>query len=381
MKTAGHRTARRLAAIAATALPLLTLGFSTAQAANAAVPQAPQQGQTLVAPYVDLGATASDLGAIKAAGVNTITAAFVSGPCNSGEGDSNTAYFAGSPDADAVAMQKINSYLASGGTVIPSFGGYIADSWGCNISQTATDLPHVIAADQKVIDETHATTVDYDIEGALQYDTTHLAIDAQAFKVLQQKNPGLQVTLTLPATNSGDATTLTAAARGAYEIFASAGVKITRLNAMAMDYGAWNYQTYGTDMLKNAELVAEGVHDFLKDQPQNAGAPDAQVWSQVGIVQLIGAQDVDSVSSPYQSLATNPQFSLQDAAGLRTYALAKGLGEISIWSSTKDRPAPVGWTYAQWAAQSSQYAWLGRTDGQPQQFAPYGFEKALLGTA
>lgn len=365
----------------ALAVPVFT---PVASMAATSTPKDP--GTTVVAPYVDVATTPLDT--MKANGIDTITAGFAFGPVPGKE--PFAAYWGGTQAADAFANSNIQKYIADGGTVIPSFGGEKAgDSGATGIQElgAAGRSPEEMAtAEQKVVDETHAKTVDYDIEGGYT-STPSMAPDiqkeAQAAKILQDKNPGLQVTLTLAVEDGGVNDTFLSQATAVISDFTDAGVNPERVNAMAMDYGAWNYDTYGTDLLTDAENVAQGAHDYLATLPMNAGKPDAEIWSQVGITQLIGTQDVTTAGAQYQTLADTPQFTIDQAKQLRAYALDHGLGELSMWSESKDRPAPDGMTWAQYtdpyAGNESQYAWLGRTDGHAEQFTPGSFAKAMLG--
>lgn len=363
------------------------LGAGPASASESVAAAKPTDSGLVAAPYADVTQASTNLMGLKAAGVNTISAAFASGPIPGTPGaDPNTAYFGGTPAQNDYAVSQIQQYINAGGTVIPSFGGANADGGTdkgvYDLGVTASSAQAIQAAEQKVVDETKATTVDFDIEStyASMANTPAMQKEAQAMAGLQQANPGLKVTLTFAANPETSTAAVPPGSQDVAKEFMNAGVKVVRFNAMAMDYGQWYYDMPdGTNMELNAEKVAQGYFAYVKSLSDSQGLTDAQVWQRVGITQLIGAQDVDQIGPKYSTLADDPQFSISDATALRAFAVNKGLGELSVWSVTKDKSPADGTNFADWVPSRASSTWLGRSDGHPAQFPQFTFSRIFAG--
>ena len=100
--------------------------------------------------------------------------------------------------ADPVAAQ-IGALRAIGGDVRISFGGEA----GSELAQTCTSVSQLEAAYQQVISAYGVNKIDFDIEGAAVADTAANARRDQALAALQARDPGLQVSFTLPVLPSG----------------------------------------------------------------------------------------------------------------------------------------------------------------------------------
>jgi len=265
------------------------------------------------APYVDTSLyPAFDLLASAAStGVKNYNLAFVT------DGGGCTPKWGGVTDlaSDAVA-QQIGALRAKGGDVRVSFGG----ASGSELATTCSSADALAAAYGKAVDAYGLTKVDFDVEGGALPNTAANTRRAQAIAKLQSLHPGLDVSYTLPVMPEGltqDGVDLLANAK-------SNGVKIDTVNIMAMDYGP----SYSGDMGTYAEQAATATQAQVKGV---LGLSDSAAWNAVAVTPMIGVNDVASEI-----------FKVDDASQLVTFAKAKGLGGLSMWSATRDKQCPGG---------------------------------------
>ncbi|MDT0484732.1 glycoside hydrolase family 18 protein [Streptomyces doebereineriae] len=265
------------------------------------------------APYVDTSLyPAFDLLASAAStGVKNYNLAFVT------DGGGCTPKWGGVTDlaSDAVA-QQIGALRAKGGDVRVSFGG----ASGSELATTCSSADALAAAYGKAVDAYGLTKVDFDVEGGALPNTAANTRRAQAIAKLQSGHPGLDVSYTLPVMPEGltqDGVDLLANAK-------SNGVKIDTVNIMAMDYGP----AYSGDMGTYAEQAATATQAQVKGV---LGLSDSAAWNAVAVTPMIGVNDVASEI-----------FKVDDASQLVTFAKAKGVGGLSMWSATRDKQCPGG---------------------------------------
>ncbi|GFE19756.1 hypothetical protein Sliba_02090 [Streptomyces nigrescens] len=284
------------------------------------VPPSPQQSSHAptpktgaFSPYVDTSLKPSfDL--VKAAeetGVKEYNLAFVSpgGGCVPKWGGRQAL------GANPVARQA-DELRAQGGDVRISFGGQS----GNELARVCGSVDKLVNAYTKVIDAYGLTKADFDIEGPALTDTKANDLRAKAIARLQQRRK-LDVSYTLPVMPSG-------LNRHAVDVLKSAkknGARISTVNIMAMDYGTY----YDGDMGKYAVAAATATQKQVKGV---LGIRDeAKAWKSVAVTPMIGVNDVKG-----------EVFRPDDAAELKKFAEEKGLGRLSMWSVTRDKPCPGG---------------------------------------
>jgi len=255
------------------------------------------------APYTDMSNSTESLldNAITQHGVTAFTAAFVIGEgCDQIWGD--TLPVGSDPNTDTA----ISRARSEGASVIISSGG----AGGEPLAWTCTDQGAIEAGYQKIISSYGVTSLDFDIEGAAIADTAAAARQMTAMKDLEASNPGLTFSVTLPVLPSGltqDGVNIVAAAN-------SAGVKIDTVNIMAMDYYA------GTqDMGQAAIEAAQATLSQMRSVDSSYG------YGNVGITPMIGVND------------DNSTFTLDNAATVKNWADANGIGRLSFWSINRDQ--------------------------------------------
>jgi chitinase len=268
-------------------------------------------GATEVAPYFETWAYGSSLkpatlmAAKSAGGVMGATMAFgvSAGGCTLGGG--LDAIMSGSGKTDVANFQ------AAGGRVILSFGG--ADGTYLEGACSDDGMYNLI---KSVIDTTQVFSIDFDVEGS-QLDNTALNTRRNnVVKRLQTTYPSLYVSYTLPVDPSGlesDALTVIRSAN-------SAGVKVSVVNVMAMDYGSAS-----SAMGDLAISAATGTFNQIKGI--FTGKTDAQLWAMIGVTPMIGVNDTQT-----------EVFTVADASKLTSFAQQNGLGLLSFWAMQRDMP-------------------------------------------
>ncbi|MFG2642837.1 cellulose binding domain-containing protein [Streptomyces sp. NPDC048370] len=265
------------------------------------------------APYIDTSLYPSYdmLATADATGVKEFNLAFIT------SGGSCAPLWGGVTDlADDKVAAQIGALRAKGGDVRVSLGGAAGHELALNCANSA-DLA---AAYGKVVDRYKLTKVDFDIEGAALPDTAANTRRSQAIAQLQKAHPGLNVSFTLPVMPEG----LT---QPGVDLLADAkrnGVRVDAVNVMAMDYGPAYSADMGTYAIQAATATQAQVKGVL-------GLSDAAAWKAVAVTPMIGVNDV-----------TTEIFKVDDATQLVDFAKSKGIGWLSMWSSTRDKQCAAG---------------------------------------
>jgi Glycosyl hydrolase family 46/Ricin-type beta-trefoil lectin domain-like len=219
----------------------------------------------------------------------------------------------------------VRQFVADGGKLILSFGG-AAGTYLESVC-SANDL---VALIRKLMNAHGVRAIDFDIEGAQLEDTRLNSVRNAAIKQLQAMYPDLYVSFTLPVSpylNASDTGGLPALAIKLVRGAAQAGVKISVVNIMTMDYGA--YYSAGRKMGDLAVSAAQQTFGQLKGiYPDRT---DAQLWAMIGITPMIGKNDV-----------ATEVFTPADARTVATFAKQKKLGLLAMWAMQRDRVGSGG---------------------------------------
>ncbi len=269
---------------------------------------------TEVAPYFASwaywgGSTPSTLMEAKAnGGLNAATIAFgvSGGGCTLGGGMENIMSGHGKSD--------VQQFVAGGGRLILSFGGASGAYLESRCSEN--DMFNLI---KNVIDTHKIYALDFDIEGSQLGVSSLNDLRNRVIKRLQQAYPALYLSFTLPVDPSG----MPAAAVNLVRSAHAAGVKVSMVNIMAMDYGAQS--SAGKNMGDLAIAAANATFGQIKGI--FSGRSDTQLWSMIGITPMIGVNDV-----------TTEIFRQGDAQKVVDFARQKNLGLLSFWNLQRDRP-------------------------------------------
>ena len=280
---------------------------------------APPAGAAGFAPYVDtsLFPPFSLVSTARATGVKQFNLAFV---VAGGSGGCTPEWGGVTAIGDDPVASQIAALRAIGGDVRISFGG----EDGSELAQTCTSLSQLEAAYQDVISGYDVNKIDFDIEGAAVDDTAANALRDQALVALQAKNPGLQVSFTLPVLPSGLPAAEDAVLTGAVQ----EGVDISAVNVMAMDYGD------GAAPNPGGQLGAFAIDAATATDAQVAsalGISDAAAWSKVAVTPMIGVNDT-----------SDEIFTVANAQQLVAFAAGKHLAWLSMWSAGRDQECAGG---------------------------------------
>lgn len=213
-------------------------------------------------------------------------------------------------DKDLYADQ-IAAIRGRGGDVIVSFGGEA----GTELAIAETDPVALEAKYQSVIDRYKFTWLDFDIEGkALENAAANQRRNAVLVK-LQEKNPGLIVSYTLPVDPNG----ISEESRALLADAKAKGVKVHSANVMTMDFGS--------HFSKGKKMSDVSIASALKAHEQ-CEAIDPSI--QIGLTPMIGQND-----------EKGEVFTLEDAKAFKDWATAQPwVCSMSFWSSNRDTGKP-----------------------------------------
>ena len=314
---------RRLPAFALAALA------AVAACATAAVPAYADDGRPalpshLYAPYFQSWDTADGgLAQLSAAsGAKYLTLAFLQtdqpGSCtaywNGSTGTPISATAAGSFGADIAAVQR------AGGNVIPSFGGYTADTTGTELADSCTSVNAIARVYESLVTTYHVPRIDLDVEANSLSDTAAIQRRNQAIAETEAWGAAhgrhVEFSYTLPALPTG----LPSAELAVLQNAAAEHAKISLVNIMTFDY------YFGTtqNMLADAESAATAVEGQLATLYPHA--PARALWQQIGVTQMPGIDDYGAAET----------FPASQAPAFEHWAAGKGLGQISIWALQRD---------------------------------------------
>jgi chitinase len=202
----------------------------------------------------------------------------------------------------------VNAYVAAGGHVKASFGG--AD--GTYLENACSSASALAAAIGGFVDATGITDLDFDIEqGATSSNATINALRGAALAQVQAQKH-VRVAFTLPVNPDG----LDALGKAVVQSALDAGVKVSFVNVMTMDYG--DGTNLGTTPTGSADATA------MQLQAMISGLTSDQAYRMVGVTPMIGKND------------DNETFSLANAQTLIDYAKQKKLGLLAFWAIQRD---------------------------------------------
>lgn len=326
----------RYAAGLAAALATVTTGMGTATATTnpAAVhgwhwpPSIVTSGlpSQVAAPYVDV-TEVDDLAAVsQQSGSRFLTLAFLQ-TAAPGSCDLTWAGDATKPVEAAAFGDQIRTIQRRVGNVIPSLGGYTADTTGTELGDSCSDPDKIAASLIKLFTTYRVHRVDLDIEAdsinnAAGVDRRNLAI-AKVQEWGRRHHYPVSFSYTLPSTPQGLAPSGLAVLASAAKFHA----KIDVVNIMTFDY--WDGVQH--DMLADAETAATGLTAQLKSTilPH---ATTAQLWRSVGITQMIGIDDFGPTET----------YSVDQARSLVSWARQKGVSLMSFWALQRDNGTCAG---------------------------------------
>ncbi|MEU6406709.1 chitinase [Streptomyces sp. NPDC046985] len=330
------RSFRAALTAAVTTASAVGLALSGAGAAQAAAPLPAH----VFAPYFESWTGDSPAALAAQSGAEHLTMAFL----QTASKGSCTPYWNGNTATPVAASSfggDIKKIQRDGGDVIPSFGGYAADSTGTEIADSCTDVRQIAAAYEKVVSVYGVSRLDMDVEVDALNDTAGIDRRNKAIKLVQDwaaaKGRTVRFSYTLPTTTHGLGDTGLALLRNAV----SNGARVDVVNIMTFDY----YDNQAHDMAKDTQTAAQGLHDTLAQL--YPGKTAAQVWHMIGVTEMIGVDDFGPAET----------FSLADASAVYDWAVSRGIGTLSFWALQRDNGGCPGGAAADHCSGLQQNTW------------------------
>ncbi|MGH3159929.1 MAG: glycosyl hydrolase family 18 protein [Streptosporangiaceae bacterium] len=318
------RTALALATAAALAAATwATTAQATAAPSRPAAPAdyAPIPAQ-VYAPYFETYLAKSNIATVaKASGARYLTLAFIQTPQKGScvatwNGDAKLPLSAGHYLGEIAALR------ATGGDVIPSFGGYSADQGGTEIADSCTSVSKIAAVYEMLVSKYHVTRLDMDVEAKSLNNTAGITRRSEAIAMAQAwaaaRGITLQVDFTIPVEPYG----LDPNGLNVLKSAIAHGVHIDVVNIMTFDY----YETHEgrVDMPAAAMSAALNVHNQLAGLLPSDTA--RQLWAMEGMTLLPGVDDRGKIETTW----------LSGALQLRKFAAAQHMSLLSIWAIQRD---------------------------------------------
>jgi len=285
----------------------------------------------LYAPYYEsylAPHTASITATAKASGARFMTIAFAqSKGTKSCAVDWNTA--ASQPltyyNADIAKLRKL------GGDVIPSFGGYSADTFGkqdhgTEIADSCTSVQRIAAVYEHVVQTLRVTRLDMDVESNAETYPAGINRRDEAIAIAQRwaarHGIRLQIQFTLPVEPNGLGSAGLSVLRNAI----ADGVRVYSVNIMVFDYylpheGVMN-------MSKTAITCANAVHaELARLYPQLS---PRQIWRMEAMTMLPGISD----------FGKDETTTVHDARVMTAFEQKMHMNLLSIWAIQRDNEGP-----------------------------------------
>jgi chitinase len=208
--------------------------------------------------------------------------------------------------SDTRVAPIISAIRAVGGDVVVSFGGYN----GTKLGQECGTPQATAAAEQTVINKYGLSALDFDLEEPEYENATAINNELGAAQILQQNNPGLYESITIPGTTSGT---------GWF------GQQLLD-NAKTLGYTPNNYTIMPFDGgFSGASSQISALEDFNTILVNTFGWSSSTAYAHEGISSMNGR--TDSAEYFYQS----------DFQAVLSFAESNRLARYSFWSVNRDR--------------------------------------------
>jgi hypothetical protein len=327
------------AALAATATAVAAAGLavSGASAASAAATPLPSH---VFAPYFEAYNGDNPVTLSQESGAKYLTFAFI----QTASAGSCTAYWNGDssePLTSATFGSDISQMQAAGGNVIPSFGGYSADSTGTDIADSCTSVSSIAKVYENVISTYNVPRIDLDIEANSLTNTAGInrrnEAVAQTEAWAAANGRSIQFSYTMPSETTG----MDSADEAVVQNAIADGAKVSLVNLMTFDYYIGTKQEMATD--------TESAGNDLEGQLQSLYPSDsaAQLWGMVGVTEMPGIDDYGA----------DETFTEADATTVLNWAKSKGINTISFWALQRDNGGCVGTGGSDSCSGISQSTW------------------------
>jgi hypothetical protein len=333
---------RLVAGLAAGTATLLAIGFAGPGASAGTWPGAGVLPRQVFAPYFETYDTSGGGPAALSgeSGARYLSLAFL----QTAQAGSCTAYWNGDtsePISSASFGSDIAAIQAAGGNVIPSFGGYAADTTGTEIADSCPSVSAIAQVYENVITTYHVPRIDLDVEGTSLTDTAGINRRNQAVARTESwaaaHRISIQFSYTLPTLTTG----LDSEDDAVIENAIADHARISVVNLLTFDYYIGTEQ----NMVADTETAAAGTYGELRSlYPSRT---PAQLWHMIGVTEMPGIDD----------FGPDETFTEADATAVLKWAQRNGINTVSFWALQRDNGACPGTKGAGTCSGIEQPAW------------------------
>ena len=256
-----------------------------------------------------------------------------------------TAYWNGdasTPISSSTFGSSIAAIQAAGGQVIPSFGGYTADTTGTDIADSCTSVASIAAVYESVITTYNVARIDLDVEANSETNTAGLTRRAQAVAMTEAWAAANGRSVSFSYTIPTDATGPDASGLSVMQNAIANGATVAVWNIMTFDYYIGTTQEMATD----TETAANGLFSDLQGLYPNDSS--TQLWGMIGLTDMIGIDDYGAAET----------FTEADASTVLNFAKSKRVGELSFWALERDNGGCPGTAGSDSCSGISQSTWF-----------------------
>ena len=208
--------------------------------------------------------------------------------------------------ADTQVAAVINEVRSDGGDVIVSAGGYN----GTKLGQVCSSAAATAAAYQQVITTYGLHAFDFDLEEPEIENSTAIAYELGAAQILQQEDPGLFISITMPSTTTG----------------ANYFGQLLLNEAKSLGFTPNDYTIMPFDGgFSGGSSQVTALQDFNAQLVSTFGWTSAQAYAHEGFSGMNGRTD------------TGEYFYQSDFQTVLNFAESSGLSRFSFWSVNRDR--------------------------------------------
>ena len=336
-----------LAALSAAAITAATIGLAGVAPAGAATAGGWHGRDGLprhvFAPYFETyNTTSGGLAQLsRESGAKFLSLAFL----QTAQAGSCTAYWNGDtsePISPTSFGSDISAIQATGGNVIPSFGGFTADTTGTELADSCDSVSSIAQVYESLITTYNVPRIDLDIEGDSVTNTAGInrrnEAVAQTEAWAAAHGRSIQFSYTLPTFPTG----LPSAELAVLQNAVADGAKISVVNLETFDYFIGTQQ----DMLADTESAATALVGQLQSLYPND--PERQLWHLVGITEMPGIDD----------FGPDETFTKAQAIALLLWADRMGIGTLSFWALQRDNGGCPGTKGAGTCSGITQPTWF-----------------------
>lgn len=248
----------------------------------------------------------------------------------------------GMPISSSTFGADINTIRSRGGDVIPSLGGFTADSTGTELADSCNNVNSIASEFQRLITTYDVSRIDLDIEVDALNNQAGIDRRNKAIKLTQDwaaaNGRSIQFTYTLPTATTGLVDSGLNVLRNANQNNA----RIDFVNIMTFDY----FDNQPHQMAQDTIRAANGLRNQLGQL--FPGRTNAQLWNMINVTEMIGVDDFGPAET----------FTTADAATVLDWARNAGISGISFWALQRDNGTCPGATARDNCSGIAQSEWF-----------------------